>query len=395
MLSATGAIAAFAILALAVNVIDTDAPPPDQAAGTLVVAADGSGDFATIQAAVDAAEPGDTISITPGEYVEAIVIDKDLTLAGDGPREEIVIGAPEDGPRQDIDFAWFPAARYAILVEAHNVALEGFTLRGVDSRLFVDWTQDGEEGARASLEGLLVDAVATKYDGTNDPNSTCAVVVNADTEAYVEDNLFRSGGSLCVFGVGSVFGNEFSEGATISGTFEGVSVVEGNHLHGPGYQGIVFLGDTGAAFWDNTIVDRERAFTPGDGIRLSSGFAPGIMSNDIDGADVGISISSGTDALVGQNAVAQSRVGIELGRTDAEVSLNDLSGNEVGILVTGGQPTLGGNTIQGNDIGVSLGTAAEPIFTNNLICDNETDVRVLGDVQPDLSGNQPCDTASS
>ena len=41
----------------------------------------------------DAAEPGDTISLQPGTYVEAVVIDKDLTLAGDGPREEIIINA--------------------------------------------------------------------------------------------------------------------------------------------------------------------------------------------------------------------------------------------------------------------------------------------------------------
>jgi hypothetical protein len=40
--------------------------------------------FSSLQAAIDAAAPGDTISICPGGY-EPIVIDKDLTLVGLGP----------------------------------------------------------------------------------------------------------------------------------------------------------------------------------------------------------------------------------------------------------------------------------------------------------------------
>src|SRR5215831_16439159 len=51
-----------------------------------------NGPFGTIQSAVDAARPGDTIRICPGTYVEgsgaqgsnALTITKDLTLAGDG-----------------------------------------------------------------------------------------------------------------------------------------------------------------------------------------------------------------------------------------------------------------------------------------------------------------------
>jgi pectin methylesterase-like acyl-CoA thioesterase len=40
------------------------------AARTWRVAKDGSGDFAVIQAAVDAAAPGDTVSIGPGRFLE-------------------------------------------------------------------------------------------------------------------------------------------------------------------------------------------------------------------------------------------------------------------------------------------------------------------------------------
>ncbi|MFD1635399.1 right-handed parallel beta-helix repeat-containing protein [Haloplanus ruber] len=46
----------------------------------LVVATDGSGDYASIQAAVDAATDGDRIVIKQGTYVEAVDIRKDVTL---------------------------------------------------------------------------------------------------------------------------------------------------------------------------------------------------------------------------------------------------------------------------------------------------------------------------
>jgi pectin methylesterase-like acyl-CoA thioesterase len=46
------------------------------AAGPVVVAQDGSGDFRSVQAAIDASSPGAVIRIRPGTYEEKIVIDK-------------------------------------------------------------------------------------------------------------------------------------------------------------------------------------------------------------------------------------------------------------------------------------------------------------------------------
>src|SRR5690606_5390258 len=46
------------------------------AAATYTVAADGTGNYATIQAAVDNANSGDTIIVSPGTYYENIIINK-------------------------------------------------------------------------------------------------------------------------------------------------------------------------------------------------------------------------------------------------------------------------------------------------------------------------------
>ena len=61
------------------------------ATGPIVVDQSGNGTVETITEAVAMADDGDEILVRPGSYVEAILIDEDITLAGDGPREDIVI----------------------------------------------------------------------------------------------------------------------------------------------------------------------------------------------------------------------------------------------------------------------------------------------------------------
>lgn len=66
------------------------------AAATHTVDDDGGADYTTIQAAVDAASPGDTIQVAPGTYEESVIVDKPLTLVGD-PGDGAA-GAGDDAP---------------------------------------------------------------------------------------------------------------------------------------------------------------------------------------------------------------------------------------------------------------------------------------------------------
>jgi parallel beta-helix repeat protein len=82
----TGSKKALLLLSLAAVAGLLLAGQPAHAKGSIVVPRD----FPTIQAAVDAAAPGDTIKIESGTYTEEVVIGKDLDLRGAGAGATII-----------------------------------------------------------------------------------------------------------------------------------------------------------------------------------------------------------------------------------------------------------------------------------------------------------------
>ncbi|ABA20060.1 serine/threonine protein kinase [Trichormus variabilis ATCC 29413] len=64
---------------------------------TLIVSQEGGGDYKTISAAIENAQPGMRILVRPGLYQESLVLDKALKIIGDGVKAEIIIESKDAG----------------------------------------------------------------------------------------------------------------------------------------------------------------------------------------------------------------------------------------------------------------------------------------------------------
>ncbi|MEL4306030.1 right-handed parallel beta-helix repeat-containing protein [Methanococcoides sp. LMO-2] len=88
------------------------------AADTINVDDSGSANYTTIQAAIDAANNGDTVLVYPGIYIENVDVNKELTITS-------LSGNPNDTVVQAAD-----QTKHVFNVTSNNVTIEGFEITG-------------------------------------------------------------------------------------------------------------------------------------------------------------------------------------------------------------------------------------------------------------------------
>ena len=93
-----------------------------------VIALDGSGDFTSLQAGVDAAAPGDEILLRPGVYRERVVVHRDgLRIVGDDGAVVTGSGCAKDAYPDGREKGTFLSA--TLLVLGDDVTVENLTVR--------------------------------------------------------------------------------------------------------------------------------------------------------------------------------------------------------------------------------------------------------------------------
>jgi len=360
--------------------------------GPIVVAQDGSGTVETISEAVVMAEDGDEVLIRPGTYTEAILIDKDITLMGDGEREDIIIQAPESGPTSPTGIVAALSSvddPYAMLIVDSDSTISGLTFNGRASALHA-------RGGSPTLKNLYFDGVGRGL-GSLDPSDS-SIVLTAGTRALFRENLVQGGGNLRVYDRSepTIEDNTFIDGPTIVGGYGNDAVVRRNTITRPEGNGIVIANPTTALFEDNTLEDvPDYAFAmfPGDGPDEAP-FEPVIRGNTVTGGNYGVEAErSVTPMIVGNRFVDLARVAVTAA-SDVTIADNEFRGNGVGIQVSSGAPTISGNSVTDGEVGIALWSGAAPELTGNTVCDNETNIRLMGNAElPTGEGNEICEDA--
>lgn len=346
--------------------------------GAIIVDPSGSGDFTTIAEAVADAADGDVILVRPGNYDESIVIDKGITIRGDGDRDDVIIELSQELPPTATDE--HPDLPTAFLIEGVDAILENLTLQGESSRVVIN-------GGAPELRGLVMDGVGRVY--RLDAFEVAGLRFDAGTVATIENSVLTDTDVGIVNGSApTLLGNELNVGAIFLAGLDGAApVIRENTIAGSVKWGIAIWEGARPDVVGNTIVDAEVGITI-----EGPGTTPTLRGNTISGSrNQGISVMQGADPAIEDNVLTDNLFGINTSEADPTLVGNTVRGGSVGIYLTRGSPTLDANRIDGAGRGLLIGVGSTPILVENTVCGNETDLVVAdGAGMPDTSGNEIC-----
>jgi|GEM_PF-5625972 len=232
----------------------------------VIVDNDGKSHYDTLEAALEAARPGHTIVVRPGEYNESVSVDVDnLTIVGFGTGRTVV-GADSTGA-------------VLTIANATNVTVRSMTVEG--------GVRVSGDGSSVTLSSLTVE------EGV--------AIEGADLIGVRLEGLAIEGG--------------LELGSMANGSLRDVRVLD-TDVTGTGIQLRGTIADLRIA--RSTVGDAER------GIHLTEGdyTAVSIVRNDLDGNDVALAVQDGVDAAsleVHRNSFTANAVGV---RSDATGTLD-------------------------------------------------------------------------
>ncbi|MFI6846686.1 right-handed parallel beta-helix repeat-containing protein [Kitasatospora sp. NBC_00085] len=234
---------AAATTALTTALTTLAAAPPAHAAGALHLVQPGE----SIQQAVDAASPGDTVQLLPGTYRGSVrITTAGLTLRGAGPKSVITPGTAEDGTAGDSVCA--TAGHGLCVVGTDDHPLGGIT---VEALAVTGFRKNGIDVSATT--GMTVRAAYVHdngQQGISQEKSTRAVITgnestrNGQSGVFLANSVANEGGAMD------------TDGAVVSGNLLtdnriGVTVrrlrdldIEANEIHG-NCGGVFIVGDEG------------------------------------------------------------------------------------------------------------------------------------------------------
>ncbi|MGN6430217.1 MAG: hypothetical protein ACTHNB_05715 [Gaiellaceae bacterium] len=279
-------------------------------AATKTLCVGGTGCFSTIQAAVDAAQDGDTITVSAGQFAGGISIDKSVNLKGAGPNATTISGG---GPV--LTLGVFGAAREP------TVTIAGVTITGGSS---TSSPMSNTPGVNARGGGIEIPPAAG-----SGPGATVTL-----TNSVIRDNRARPGataplgppcpGGPCPFAGASGGGIDNWGSLTLDAVTVSRNSAEG-YFASDALGGGIWSGGSGKLVLSNTEVSLNRCWPWGENGRFAEGG--------------GIFVESGrlsiTGSLVSKNYVI---LGSKL-PSMAGGKLIEINANSGGIHVNDGVPT--------------------------------------------------------
>ena len=284
-------------------------------------------DTTDIQAAIDDAPANTTVRIVAGTYPGNLTIDKPLTIRGTGAETHL----KGDGTGS------------VVRVTAPRVAVADLNISGVGNSTSVaalpgnetDWDYRVKLGYGYGDAGVELDS------------ATGSLVHDVEIDTPANGVLFR-----------------YSHGSVVEDV-----TVNGTEVWAEGFMGVMVF--------ESRVVIQESTFHGGrDGVYTHRSDGLVIRNNRMDGLRFGVHEMYTSSALVENNSVADSNVGlIVMTRPVGNILVdNHVTTSRAGLSVAGGASYVAGNTIVRNDYGLLI-ASRRSIYEYNRIVDNEVGIR--------------------
>jgi len=305
-------------------------------------------DFSTIQEAVNAANPGDTVYVRAGTYQEIVMINKNnLVLTGESKHTTIIDG----GGGTD---------RTVLVDNADNVEISGFTIQNSYDDIYIYdssfGTVSGNIITTCSFRGIILSGSSfITISGNMLTSNHDGIELYRSSFVTVSGNTITN--SRLSIGTSQSFNNTFSEN-TITKSQIGIYIWNCSYTTASG----------------NTITNNTEY---GIGLVFSSycRFSGNTITNS---ALRGISLGNSSNCFVSENTVKFSATqGIHMYYSSSNtISENTLTSNFVGLgLYMSSYATVFGNTMANGRFGLTIVQSSNNIFYHNDIIDNSFQAR--------------------
>jgi len=355
------------------------AAPAAQAA-TITVCASGC-DHTTIQAAINAASSGDTISVSAGTYPESVTVNKSVTIVGASPTTTII--DPPSGNGMNIRASNITIENLRITDAAHGANLGG-TISDItfDNVHFLNNTSRGIE-IQATAADLITNvqvldslfdnnnlgirmASATRVDGITIDSTTFQNHVGSGFQQSndngvgwvknltVKDSTFTNNGTTS--GYAGIYAEEFSnvliEDSTFTGNWFGINLWD--------YWGTAASATSNVVIRDNTFSDHKMTTIALRSTTGNSNAQLFLVENNTINQNVGALVGATSAHLAVTTSSASANGAVDV--VDNEMTFSGTF--PIGVTATYGVYLAGraedvrveGNTIDGGGVGTNGAT---------------------------------------